>query len=55
MPSELTHTETLVLNRLGEDGTVTADDYLLHSMVHGTVSASGVVTIKELEFNPECR
>ena len=55
VPMEFTHSETLVLNRLGEDGAPTDDDYLLHALTHGTVSASGVVTIKELEFKPECR
>jgi Zn-dependent M28 family amino/carboxypeptidase len=55
MPSEFTHTETIVLNRLGEDGTRTKDDFLFHSEAHGTVSASGVVTLKSLEFKPECR
>ena len=55
MPSEFTHTETLVLNRIGEDGTVTKDDYLLRAEAHGTVSTSGVATLKSLEFKPECR
>jgi hypothetical protein len=55
MPSEFTHTETLVLNRLGEDGSVTKDDFIYHAEAHGTVSASGVVTLKSLEFKPECR
>lgn len=55
VPNEFTHTSTLVLNRLGEDGALTKDDFLLHTEAHGTVSASGVVTINDLEFKPECR
>jgi hypothetical protein len=55
MPSEFTHTQTTVLNRLGEDGAMTKDDFLFHSEAHGTISASGVFTLKSLEFKPECR
>jgi hypothetical protein len=55
IPMEFTHTETLVLNRLGEGGAVTADDYIQHAEAHMTISASGVVTLKSFEFKPECR
>jgi hypothetical protein len=55
IPMEFTHTETLVLNRLGEDGVVTHDDYIQHIEAHVTISASGMVTLKSLDFKPECR
>jgi hypothetical protein len=54
-PMEFTHTSTLVLNRLSPTGAMTDDDYLLHTEAHGTVSASGVVTLESLDFKPECR
>jgi hypothetical protein len=55
IPMEFTHTETLVLNRLGEDGVVTHDDYIEHVEAHMTISASGMVTLKSLDFKPECQ
>ena len=54
-PFEVTDTETLVLNRVAPNGTVTDDDYLLHASAHMTISASGQVTDKSLDFKPECR
>jgi hypothetical protein len=54
-PLEVTDTETLVLNRVAPNGAVTDDDYLLHAAAHMTISASGQVTDKSLEFKPECR
>jgi hypothetical protein len=54
-PFEVTDTETLVLNRVAPNGAVTDDDYLLHATAHITMSASGQVTEKTLEFKPECR
>jgi hypothetical protein len=55
VPMEFTHTETLVLNRLGENGTLSGDDYIQHAEAHMTISASGVVTLNSLDFKPECR
>jgi hypothetical protein len=54
-PFEVTDTETLVLNRVAPNGAVTDDDYLLHATAHMTISASGQVTDKSLDFKPECR
>jgi len=54
-PLEVTDTETLVLNRVAPNGAVTDDDYLLHVSAHMTISASGQVTDKSLDFKPECR
>ena len=54
-PLEVTDTETLVLNRVAPNGAVTDDDYLLHATAHMTISASGQVTDKSLDFKPECR
>lgn len=53
-PMEVTDTETLVLNRVAPNGTLTDDDYLLHVTAHMTISASGQVTDKSLDFKPEC-
>ena len=54
-PFEVTDTETLVLNRVAPNGAVTDDDYLLHVTAHITMSASGQMTEKTLEFKPDCR
>jgi hypothetical protein len=54
-PLEVTDTETLVLNRVTPNGTITDDDYLLHVTARMTISASGQVTDKSLDFKPECR
>jgi hypothetical protein len=44
-----------VLNRVAPNGAVTDDDYLLHVTAHITMSASGQMTEKTLEFKPDCR
>ena len=54
-PLEVTDTETLVLNRVAPNGAITDDDYLLHVTAHITISASGQVTDKSLDFEPKCR
>ena len=54
-PLEVTDVQTLVLNRVAPNGAVTDDDYLLHVTAHMTISASGQVTDKSLDFKPECR
>jgi hypothetical protein len=52
-PFEVTHVETRILTRLGEDGT--ADDFRYYLRFHMTVNANGVPTVDRTQSSIECR
>lgn len=55
-PSESTFERTHNLTRLGEDGSfVPGDDLRVHTIVHITMNANGVVTADKSEARVDCR
>jgi hypothetical protein len=53
VPTEITHVETRILTRLGEDGTL--DDLRYYLRFHMTINANGVPTVDRTESSIECR
>ena len=54
-PSEFTSARTLILTRLGEDGSfIAGDDLRLHVVAHMTVSANGQITADFEKTRIEC-
>ena len=53
--STYTSVTTVVLNRVGEDRVLRADDMLVHTVIHFTTNANGALTADKIEMRDECR